>query len=628
MLAASLLIATGGFAQAIDPGPRPAAPVAATAEPVVELSPFEVTASAATPWVATETLAGTRLRTSLKDVPNQIETFTKEFLSDLALTSVEQAMSYSANAENDFDYPNPGMVTNPAGGARLRGLQTGTRSRNFFQVSTAPDSFNLERVSVASGPNAILFGLGSPAGIFDATPARAVMRSKYGFELSYDSEGSKRGTFDANFVVAPGRLALRFMGLSKREYTFKTPNLDRDERQYGALTFSPSKHTTLIVQAERAHRNWNRAMRVLPYDQVTLWLRANQIPGSGYSAARPIYNNSNLTGIANNRIFAQSADLAVAIQGDPGPLRGWRNSVTVRNPSALPEVDQTFDAAIDTTILDPAVFPFDVNLAGTSRTVFLGGCTKTIILEQRLAPHLFLELAYNRERAYENGLAAGGQVGSSLFRLDVDANQFLPGTALPNPNVGKLYFQGRANNDVSFTRHEDWRATLAYELDLGRELSPRGGMFPWLGRHRFSGLYSSTDERNKNQGNFERRILDDPTLPGLTLRAKTFQSWAFHATRRPQYRHYFNTPYEETSAVGPFTGEWTRLDANGRPFNLYRRPRARTQSRDAHDQRHRWQPARLPHRRRAQLCDHGRCRVDRLRVGAEPHASARVEHPH
>ncbi|MBM3853608.1 MAG: hypothetical protein FJ399_10685, partial [Verrucomicrobia bacterium] len=67
MLASAFLIATGGFAQAIDPAPRPSTAVAATAEPVVELSPFEVTASTATPWVATETLAGTRLRTNLKD---------------------------------------------------------------------------------------------------------------------------------------------------------------------------------------------------------------------------------------------------------------------------------------------------------------------------------------------------------------------------------------------------------------------------------------------------------------------------------------------------------------------------------------------------------------------------------
>jgi hypothetical protein len=48
------------------------------------------------------------------------------------------------------------------------------------------------------------------------------------FQLQYDSEESRRGSFDANVVIKEQMLALRLMGLSKREYTFKRPNLDRD----------------------------------------------------------------------------------------------------------------------------------------------------------------------------------------------------------------------------------------------------------------------------------------------------------------------------------------------------------------------------------------------------------------
>ena len=142
----------------------------------------------------------------------------------------------------------------------------GTLTRNFFQVHNPTDNFNLDRATVASGPNAILFGLGSPAGILDATPARAQMRNRYGLELQHDSENSRRATFDANVVLRPGVLAMRLMGLSKREYTEKQPNLDRDDRIYGALTFSPFKSTSLILQGERAKRNWNRAPRIVPTD--------------------------------------------------------------------------------------------------------------------------------------------------------------------------------------------------------------------------------------------------------------------------------------------------------------------------------------------------------------------------
>ena len=77
----------------------------------VELSPFVVQERADAGWIATETLAGTRLRTNLKDLPNQIETLTAEFMRDLGLTSLNEALIYSANVENTSDYV-PATATN------------------------------------------------------------------------------------------------------------------------------------------------------------------------------------------------------------------------------------------------------------------------------------------------------------------------------------------------------------------------------------------------------------------------------------------------------------------------------------------------------------------------------------
>jgi hypothetical protein len=551
--------------------PKPAS-LAVDDEPI-ELSPFVISSSSETGWIATETLAGSRLRTSFKDVPNQIETLTKDFMDDLAVTNVEQALIYTANSENANDYmpATPGnQVSNPARGGRIRGIGSGTISRNFFQVHNPTDNFNIERATIAAGPNAILFGLGSPAGIFDATPARALLnRNRYGFQLQYDSEYSKRGTFDANVVVKPNLLAVRLMGLSKREYTEKQPNLDRDERLYGALTFTPFKNTTLILQGERAKRNWNRAGRIVPTDFVTPWINADKVPGSGYTVAKPVFNNNNLTGIANNRIFAQQSIAPVVIQGGGLPIMNWRNSVTVRNPATLPGVDHTFDSQLDVTLVDPGIFPFDVNIVGEARTTVLGAYTKTAILEQKLAQNLFLEVAYNREDAYDHRLNSGGQAGSSNFRLNVDPNQFVPGTTTPNPYFGQMYFQGTAGNDLEYDDRRDWRATLSYELDLGRKLAKQGRWGKWLGRHRWSALYTESESETLGQQNFNRKILDDPVIPGLTLTPRTQQNWATNSSRIPQFRHYFANPYEATRAYGSMTGIWTLNDANGRPYELY-----------------------------------------------------------
>src|SRR4051794_11613073 len=185
-----------GLAQALPP-PTSTSP---RTEDVVELSPFVISEASETGWIATETLAGSRLRTNFKDVPNQIETLTKDFMDDLGVSNINQALIYTANVENSEDYMSqtPGnQFSDPGKGGRVRGIGSGTLSRNFFQGSNPADNFNIERATIASGPNAILFGLGSPAGILDTSPARALLnRNKHGFSLQYDSEDSKRGTFD------------------------------------------------------------------------------------------------------------------------------------------------------------------------------------------------------------------------------------------------------------------------------------------------------------------------------------------------------------------------------------------------------------------------------------------------
>jgi outer membrane receptor protein involved in Fe transport len=341
--AVCLALATGTFGQTAPSSPSTGSNAAT--ESAIELSPFVITEASETGWVATETLAGSRLRTSFKDVPNQIETLTKDFMADLGMNSVEQALVYTANVENLNDYVPfvPGSAAaDPGQSGRVRGIGGGTRSRNFFPSQNPTDNYNIDRVTVASGPNAILFGLGSPAGIIDATPARAIMRNKYGFTLQFDSENSKRATFDANQMLIKDRLAIRLMGLSKREFTEKKPNLDRDERIYGALTFKPFKSTTLILQGERDTRNWNRAVRQPPADFVSLWVNADQIPGSGYTTAKPVYDNTNFTNIATNVIFNRAGNVPV-LTNDGQPMRNWNNSVTVRNPSTLPGTNATYD---------------------------------------------------------------------------------------------------------------------------------------------------------------------------------------------------------------------------------------------------------------------------------------------
>src|SRR5262245_10318328 len=90
----------------------PPSPPAASTE-VVELSPFEVNTSRDVGYAAENTLAGSRLNTSLRDTAGSVSVFTREFLDDLAITNVHELVQYSLNAEINSNENQAGFAQNP-----------------------------------------------------------------------------------------------------------------------------------------------------------------------------------------------------------------------------------------------------------------------------------------------------------------------------------------------------------------------------------------------------------------------------------------------------------------------------------------------------------------------------------
>jgi len=67
-------------------------------EEIVKLSPFEVSTTRNVGYQATDTLAGTRIRTNLADVGSSIQVITKEFLVDIGATGNDSLLQYTTNA--------------------------------------------------------------------------------------------------------------------------------------------------------------------------------------------------------------------------------------------------------------------------------------------------------------------------------------------------------------------------------------------------------------------------------------------------------------------------------------------------------------------------------------------------
>ncbi|MBT5168555.1 MAG: TonB-dependent receptor, partial [Opitutales bacterium] len=217
---------------------------------IFELSPFTVDASDDTGYQATSTLAGTRIKTNLKDLGSSISVITSQFLEDTGATDAGSLLSYTSNTEvggNQGNFSGAGDVddgryiprdqrTNPQLNQRIRGLGRADLTRGFFLTDIAFDSYNTDRVTVSRGPNSLLFGIGSPGGVINNGTKKAVQGENFGeASIRLDNYGSVRSVLDLNRNLVDGRVALRLALLNDDAEFKQKPTWNRDERIYAAL---------------------------------------------------------------------------------------------------------------------------------------------------------------------------------------------------------------------------------------------------------------------------------------------------------------------------------------------------------------------------------------------------------
>ena len=197
-----------------------------------ELSPFEVKATSdSNAYTADSTLAGNRLSTQLRDIGSSVTVVTSQFLMDTGATdntSLLQRLGGTEVGGVNGNYASPGTGSSatlltedtikPTEGTRIRGLAAADNARDFFLTDIPWDSYNVDRIDISRGPNAILFGEGSPAGIINATTKSAAFNNSGNVDFRFGSFGSVRGErgYQSSDRAWPGRHpARRFCTMTK-----------------------------------------------------------------------------------------------------------------------------------------------------------------------------------------------------------------------------------------------------------------------------------------------------------------------------------------------------------------------------------------------------------------------------
>jgi catecholate siderophore receptor len=188
---------------------------AAFAQSVV-LAPVRVTDTPIDTYVAKRSTTATKTDTPLIDIPQSISVVTKKEMADRAVSGMQDAVRYV-----------PGVQFAQGEGNRdaavLRGVAT---TSDFFldgvrdDVEYFREIYNIERVEVLKGPNAMIFGRGATGGLINRVTRQANFSDGLEARLEGGSFGLFRGTIDANHAVSDS-VALRLTGLYHRADSYR-----------------------------------------------------------------------------------------------------------------------------------------------------------------------------------------------------------------------------------------------------------------------------------------------------------------------------------------------------------------------------------------------------------------------
>ncbi len=470
----ALMAASSAFAQAASVPAKPATDEAVT------LSPFEVRTDKDTGYTATNTLAGSRLNTTLRDTPAAISVFTKEFLDDIGAINVTEALEYGLNGSRDTtDYTGNVASSNDLV-FQLRGFTGASLGRNYFAWSLSSDSYNIERLDFARGPNSILFGIGGPGGIINTSTKRALIgRDTNELRLRVGSWDDYRGTVDVGRTLVAGKLAARVNLLWQDRKGWR--EFDRLDRTGAALavTYRPFKHTEIRLDSEYGDVNQVVSQPWPAQERLQPWLDAGKPISQTFGAA--------VAGTANNTSRMWIYDPF----GGVGPISWFGGRLTNTGPTSPALGNNTV------AITDWSLVPRKATLSGPGFTGDFFYYNTGLFLEQR-AGDLAIELAWNRQSEQRE------QYRPQVFNdvaLRGDPNARLPDGRV-NPGAGKYYTDGQLQVDYRDQVRTDWRFTASYALDLRKRSE-------WLGAHTLAGLLTRRENEGRDDGYNEVNLTPD-----------------------------------------------------------------------------------------------------------------------
>lgn len=174
----------------------------------VEDNAFAIQTPMDSGYRASTIVSATRTPTALRDVPQAITVVTRSQINDQGIRSISDALRYV-----------PGVTYAQGEANRDTPVFRGNSSTSDFFVDGLRDDtqyyrdiYNIERVEVLKGPNAMIFGRGGAGGVINRVTRQADFTRRREVRVEGGSQHLYRGTFDVGDSVSEN-FSLRMTGL-------------------------------------------------------------------------------------------------------------------------------------------------------------------------------------------------------------------------------------------------------------------------------------------------------------------------------------------------------------------------------------------------------------------------------
>ncbi|POP43403.1 TonB-dependent siderophore receptor [Superficieibacter electus] len=244
--------------------------------------------------VATKTLSATKTSADLVKTPQSVSVVTRDQMNALDVTSVSEALRYSAGAFTEYrGSSNRNDEVFVRGFSYvpkfLDGLSFGATASS--QTGTV-DPWLLERVELVRGPASVLFGQVNPGGLISMTSKRPTSEPVHEVQFRTGNHDLAEGAFDFGGPLSDdGRVLYRLNGIARTQHNQVDDYKETRMAIAPAITWFPNDQTrfTLLTSYQKdpdaGYRNF------LPYYGTVVSANGQYIPWD-FNVSDPNYDQS------------------------------------------------------------------------------------------------------------------------------------------------------------------------------------------------------------------------------------------------------------------------------------------------------------------------------------------------